>query len=164
MKASQVLIATALTLALGSQAMASNDVVLLDPSDLTNIAVLDISGSHNRLVIDQAHFAGGGANRVEVAINGERNGGAAAFTGTAARNGLASGTITQTGQGNAARVTVRGEDNLFSVAQIGNNNTVRGSIIGSNSQAAIAQIGNGNFTSFTQNGIGNSISVRQVSW
>lgn len=147
-------------------ALASNEMILRNPDDLANLASFDITGSHNRLVIDQVSTGEGAANGVAVVIAGDRNGGpdGAAFRGITTRNGLAPGSITQTGLGNSVRFGVSGSDNLFAVMQSGNSNTVLASITGHNNQSSVSQTGNGNFASYSQNGIGNMISVRQTAW
>lgn len=166
MKISLTSMALAASLMTAVPALASNDMMLLNPDDLSNAAVLDISGNDNRLVILQDFLAGGAGNSIEVAITGDRNGGPQGrlFTGVAAVPGLEPGSLVQNGFGNLIKATVRGDDNLFAVAQVGNNNSVEASIIGFNNQASVSQMGNGNFTSLAQNGNGNIISVRQISW
>ncbi len=147
-------------------ALASNEMILLNPDDLSSRAVFNIEGNYNRLVIEQTAPAHGAGNNVSVKIVGDRNGGPenSVFTGIAAKNGLAPGHLVQRGFGNSVELEVQGSDNLFAVAQLGNNNMVRGYVIGIGNQSSISQTGNGNFASFAQNGIGNMISVRQISW
>ena len=166
MKFKSISIALLATMVSAVPAVASNDMILLNPDDLSSRAILSIEGDYNRLVIEQIAPAQGAGNSVSVKIVGDHNGGPdnAVFTGIAARNGLAPGRIVQNGLGNSVDMDVRGSDNLFAIAQLGNNNVVRGYVIGSGNQSSIAQMGNGNFASFSQNGIGNMISVRQTSW
>lgn len=149
-----------------SAAQAANEMILLDASDLTQVAVFNIEGNFNRLVIDQQLEAEGTGNTIEVSIEGNFNGGpeGSSFTGVAAELGISPGSLSQSGFGNQIGIEVSGERNLFAVAQTGSNNNVRGMIIGSDNQAAIMQQGMNNFVSFSQNGIGNMISVRQISW
>lgn len=159
-------IALLATLVSAVPAIASNDMILLNPDDLSSLATFDVTGNDNRLVIEQVAPLSGGSNSVKVAISGDRNGGpeGAVFSGVATRNGLTPGHILQRGMGNAVDIDVRGSDNLFAVAQLGDYNTVRGMIVGTGNQSSISQTGNGNFVSFSQNGMGNMISVRQISW
>ena len=84
-----------LTAASVSNAMASNDMILLNPSDFSQLAVLDINGNNNRLVISQTGPAGQQGNVVKVSIGGNANGGplGASFTGAAATLGIAAGSI-----------------------------------------------------------------------
>lgn len=147
-------------------ATASNEMILLNPDDLSSLATIDVTGSFNRLMIEQVTPANSATNSVRVAIVGDRNGGpeGSSFTGIAGLNGLTPGQIIQRGFGNAVDIDVRGNDNLFAMSQIGNDNTVRGTIVGFGNQASISQAGNGNFASFSQNGMGNMISVRQIAW
>lgn len=147
-------------------AAAHNEMILLNPADLSNLAVFSIEGNGNRLVIDQTNPGSGTANVVRVSITGNNNGGpeGAAFTGVAGRSGLQPGNIVQNGLGNEVVLTVQGNANLFAAAQSGNNNAVVGRMIGTANQSAITQVGHNNFASFSQSGIGNIINVRQTSW
>lgn len=166
MKTSLMSVAFAASLISAMPALASNDMILLNPDDLSNFATFDISGTSNRLVITQEHSGAGDRNAVDVSIIGDRNGGpvGVSFTGVATDVGLDPGSLLQSGFGNSIKARIEGDDNLFAVAQIGNNNSVEATIVGFSNQAAVSQIGNGNFTSLSQNGIGNIISVRQISW
>lgn len=166
MKFKSISIALLATVISAVPVLASNDMILLNPDDLSSRAVLNIEGSYNRLVIEQIAPVQGAGNSVSVKIVGDRNGGPdnSVFTGIAGRNGLAPGHIVQNGLGNSVEMDIRGSDNLFAVAQLGNNNVVRGYVVGIGNQSSISQTGNGNFASFSQNGIGNMISVRQTSW
>lgn len=166
MKFKSISIALLATVVSAVPVLASNDMILLNPDDLSSRAVLNIEGNYNRLVIEQIAPVQGAGNSVSVKIVGDRNGGPdnSVFTGIAARNGLSPGHIVQNGLGNSVEMDVRGSDNLFAVAQLGNNNVVRGYVVGIGNQSSISQTGNGNFASFSQNGIGNMISVRQTSW
>lgn len=160
---SYVFLAAALV---ATPAAASNSMILLNPDDLFSTAIIDISGSDNRLVIDQSYAGAGQGNAIDIRITGDRNGGppGQTFTGPASRSGLMPGSLFQQGAGNSVRLAVRGDDNLFAVAQTGSNNRVEASIVGFGNQASVAQTGTGNFAYFSQNGMGNIISVRQVSW
>lgn len=153
-------------LVLSNPAHAANEMILLDPDDLSNLATFEVTGSFNRLVIEQVAPQDGEMNSIRLAIRGDRNGGpeGAVFSGVALGNGLTPGQLTQRGLGNNVEFDVRGDDNLFAVAQLGNNNSVRGTIVGFGNQSSISQTGNGNFVSFSQDGTGNTISVRQVGW
>ena len=166
MKFKSISIALVASLVSAVPVLASNDMILLNPDDLSSLADLSIDGNYNRLVIEQVAPEAGAGNTLTVSILGDRNGGpeGASFSGVAARNGLEPGHIVQRGLGNSIDLDVHGNDNVFAVAQLGNNNTVRGYVMGTGNQSSISQMGNGNFASFSQNGIGNMISVRQVSW
>ena len=166
MKTSILSASLLLSLLCAAPAQATNDMILLSPDDLSNKASFDITGSGNRLVLDQTRPGAGAGNEIRVSILGDRNGGplGAKFSGAAASVGLAPGLVLQRGFGNAVAVDIRGSDNLFALAQLGDSNVVRASITGVGNQAAIAQTGSGNFASFTQNGLGNIVSVRQTSW
>lgn len=146
-------------------AFASNDMILRNPDDLSNLAIIDIAGNHNRLVIDQTLAGSGPANALDVGISGNRNGGpeGTSFRGVAARNGLAPGSLTQQGFGNSVRLEVVGDDNLFAIAQLGSRNTVEARVTGYNNQASVYQSGTGNFAYFSQTGMGNIVNVRQIS-
>lgn len=161
-----VSIALLVSLAATGPAFSFNEMILRNPDDLASLAVVEITGSYNRLVIDQVSTGEGVVNSVNVTIEGDRNGGpaGAAFGGVAVRNGLMPGEITQRGLGNSVDFDVRGSDNLFAVAQIGNDNAVWASIVGYGNQSSVYQTGNGNFASLSQNGIGNIISVSQTAW
>ncbi|MFD2648834.1 hypothetical protein ACFSX5_13675 [Devosia albogilva] len=147
-------------------AHASNPMLLLNQSDLNQLAVIETTGNANLLVIVQQSAAAEAGNRINVSIVGDGNGGPEGrnFSGQPAELGLTPGNLTQIGFGNAIEVTVTGERNLFAVAQLGNSNTVRAAITGSHNQAAVMQTGVGNFTSIAQSGVGNSISVQQTTW
>jgi hypothetical protein len=149
-----------------SAARSANPMILLDQSDLSQLAVVDVTGDGNRLAIVQTGPAAKPGNRVAVSIKGDGNGGAdgASFTGRPASLGLTPGSLTQSGFGNSMNVAVVGDGNTFAVAQLGNYNAVVATITGSNNQAAVSQTGVGNFASVAQTGIGNSISVQQTSW
>ena len=166
MKFKSISVALLATLVSAVPAIASNDMILLNPDDLSSRAILDIEGNYNRLVIEQIAPVPGATNSVSIKIVGDRNGGPeqSIFTGVAKRNGLRPGSIVQNGLGNSVQMEVRGSDNLFAVAQLGNDNIVRGYVMGTGNQSSIMQSGNGNFASFSQNGIGNMVSVRQISW
>lgn len=153
-------------LAVATPALAINEMVLLNPDDLSNLVVVDITGDENRLFIDQTAPGPGAGNSVRITIHGNRNGGpvGSSFSGAAALSGLSPGQITQTGLGNDIALDVQGDSNLFAVAQIGNDNSVQGKIVGTANQVAVVQVGHQNFASFSQNGVGNIINIRQTSW
>lgn len=162
-----VAMAVALVLAANSSALANNnEVFLIRSGDLVNVSLLAVEGSFNTLRIEQLHTGLGAANSVSLEVKGNRNGGpvGAEFSPVAAKSGLKPGSVVQSGFGNEVSMTVRGEDNLFAIGQVGNNNVVFGQVSGSHNQSAIMQTGNNNFASFTQNGIGNIVSVRQSGW
>lgn len=147
-------------------AHASNELVILTQSELLNVATLDVQGDFNRLEILQEHSGGIGSNTLDLAIQGDMNGGplGAAFTGSALSTGLTPGTIVQRGFANAIAATVSGTGNLFAFSQIGSGNSLTASITGTENQAAVMQSGSHNHAAFTQSGIGNSVSIVQKSW
>lgn len=147
-------------------AWAANDLILVNLDEFANAAIVNIEGNSNRLQIVQDHFGGAAGNTISVSIEGDLNGGPldAEFTGAARRAGLEPGMLVQEGFGNAMSFRVNGSNNLFAAAQIGNSNTIDAFIQGSYNQASVMQVGNGNFAAFSQNGIGNIVSISQTSW
>lgn len=145
------------------------NVVGVEQMGGANTATLSLTGSDNAFGIHQD-----GTNTLDLTIEGDRNGGTAAFSGVAAAlrtattaYDLAPGVLSQTGAGNSISLTVRGEaggvgtDNLFAIVQDGDGNSVDGLQAGTGNQVAILQTGSFNTVGFTQTGSFNILAVSQ---
>lgn len=147
-------------------AFAANSLVIFNENTQFNETDLVVEGNGNRLQILQEGGAAGAANRLEVSLRGDNNGGplGASFTGVALAPGLMPGTIEQIGLGNEMSIAVEGSGNLFALAQHGDGNTISGTMTGLANQVAVLQEGGNNYAGFSQTGIGNIISIMQRSW
>lgn len=159
--------AAALVVLTAGQAAASTNTITIDPTvPADNVLELAVTGNDNALVISQSAPLGAeAANRMQISLSGDENGGAGgSFTGAALLSGLSPGHLSQSGEGNLIALSVTGTGNLFAVAQTGSFNSVTGTIFGRDNQTAVIQNGAGNRFSFAQSGVGNMINVSQTSW
>jgi hypothetical protein len=159
--------AAAVVMLTAGHAAASTNTITIDPAvPGSNILELQIAGNDNALVISQSAPLGAeAANRMQISLTGDENGGAGgSFTGAALLSGLSPGHLSQSGEGNLIALSVRGIGNLFAVSQTGSFNSVTGTILGRDNQTTVIQNGAGNQFSFAQSGNGNMINVSQTSW
>jgi hypothetical protein len=146
-------------------AATTNDITISRSPLESNMLTKLIEGSGNVLSIDQtAPLGATSPNSMSVSIDGDLNGGSAAFTGAALFSGLQPGSLMQEGEGNTMALSVIGSQNLFAMVQKGSFNAIDAHISGTGNQAAVIQAGMNNHLAFSQSGTGNIISVSQTSW
>src|SRR3569623_2967460 len=166
MKSALAVLVTVLGSLVVGQAQASNGLYLTPDYSGSNVAEAHFRGYNNSLFATQLFDSAGGANRLQVNIDGNLNGGplGAVFGDLILNTGLIPGQLIQSGHDNSMAVSIVGSQNLFAASQIGSHNLLTASVIGNNNQSQVSQSGSGNSLSFTQNGSGNRHTVIQRSY
>ncbi|MEP9374470.1 hypothetical protein [Mesorhizobium sp. KR1-2] len=130
-----------------------------------NVAGINMNGPRNQLSLTQK----GNSNVSDIDIQGSDNNRVAApalifvapLQELVVASDLLPGNGLQSGNGNGAKIGLKGNNNLFAFAQTGEGNKFSLSVSGSMNQVVSVQSGNQNASMVTQTGIGNSLAIHQ---